>query len=73
MGRARLDGRPVALTGRDVVAAILAVGLVLVILTVAGGVVRGEYTVSGDGALGGIIGAMLVALAHYLDDRRQPR
>lgn len=65
-----MDGNPVGLTGRDVVAAILAVGLVLVLLTVVGAVVRGDYVLTADGVVWAAVGALVVTLARYLGDRR---
>lgn len=58
------------LTGRDLVAVILAFGVVIAFLAVVGAVVRGEYVMSGDAVVGGIFGAVVVVLARYVLERR---
>ena len=57
-------------TGRDIVALVLAFGLALVLLTIVGAIIRGEYTATSDGLVAGIIGALVVVVARYLGDRR---
>ena len=59
------------LTGRDIVAAILAVGVVGLVLVLATGVVWGDYRPNGEGVVGGLLGALLAVLARYVTERRQ--
>jgi hypothetical protein len=59
------------MTGRDVVAGILAVGVVGIVLLLVWGIVSGTYAPSGDGLVGGLLGALLAVLARYVTDTRQ--
>ena len=58
------------MTGRDWVALVLASGLVAILLMVAWGVIFGGYKVTGEGAIGAIIGAIAVSIVRYLRNDR---
>ena len=54
------------MTGRDWVAAILALSVGAILVVVAVGVVFAGYHVTGEGLLGAIVGAIAVAVVRYL-------
>jgi hypothetical protein len=57
-------------TGRDVVAVIVALALGTVLVAGVVGSIQHGVSLSGDGVFGGIVGALLVILARYVEDRR---
>lgn len=59
------------MTGRDVVAVVLAVGVVGSVFVYTVGVVFRGYVPSGDALTGAVIGAILAVLARYILDRRE--
>ena len=69
-GAVRLDGRGLAMTGRDLVAVILAAGLVVAFLVYVVGVVFRGYVPSPDVLTGALLGALVAVLARYVLDRR---
>ena len=60
------------MTGRDVSAAILSGGLVVIVFVYVVAVLFGGYVPSGEGALGVVAGALLAIISRYLlSDRRR--
>jgi uncharacterized membrane protein len=54
------------MTGQDIVAVILALTVAAVLLAVTVAVVFAGYKVTGEGVLGAIVGALIVAVIRYI-------
>ena len=59
------------MTGRDWVAVILALTVAVVVVIVTAGVVWFGYEVTGEGVLGALVGALIVAVVRYIGGSRQ--
>ena len=58
------------MTGRDVVAIVLALGVVGVLLVYTVGIVLQGYRPTGDAITGAVVGAVLAVLARFVLDKR---
>lgn len=53
-------------TGRDAVAVVLAIAVALILVVLAIAVAFGGYRLTGEGVLGAVVGALVVAVLRYL-------